>query len=539
MIKSINKIIGITLFLVIVFLTICPNFIKSYALASEDMSVVYYSHIQNIGWEKEDSKSNGQMSGTEGKSLRLEATKIKLKNAPNGVKIKYQAHVENIGWQNWVENGQVAGTENRSLRLEAIKIKLEGTKKYKIQYRVHIQQVGWQEWKEDGMVAGTENRSLRVEAIEIRIVPIKNISVEYNSHIAMLGWEKDYSKRDGQMSGTEGKSLGIEAVQMRLKGVDSNANIQYQAHVQNLGWQEWTNEEKMAGTTNRSLNVEAIKIKLNNMPDYSIKYRVHIQKIGWQEWKVDGQLAGTTARGLRIEAIEIKIVDKIEEVTKKGIDVSTYQGTIDWKKVKEDGVDFAMIRAGIRGYGVSSDGIQGKLVQDARYVENMKGAINNGIEVGVYFFTQAINEKEAIEEANFVLGLVKNYKITYPIAIDTELSTHPTGNGRADNLSVEQRTKVIKAFCETIEEAGYEPMIYANKWWLKDNLDMSKLSNYSIWLAHYTGATQDDPFAKPSDYTGKYIMWQYTDKGTVDGIIGNVDMNVGYKEIKKEIQIIY
>ena len=537
--KKVNKFISISVLFIFIFLSIYSNTTKSYAITSEDMSVAYYSHIQNKGWEKEYSKINGQISGTEGQSLRLEAIKINLKNAPSGVKIKYQAHIQDIGWQSWRENGQTSGTEDKSLRLEAIKIKLEGTKKYKVQYRVHIQNIGWQEWKEDGQIAGTENRSLRVEAIQIRIVPINNITVQYSSHIAKLDWENEFSKSNGQLSGTTGKSLGIEAIKMRLKGVESDANIQYQAHVQTIGWQNWTNEEAIAGTTGKSLNIEAIKIKLNNMPNYSVKYRVHIQNIGWQEWKADGQVAGTTGRGLRIEAIEIKIVDKIENVTKKGIDVSTYQGTIDWKKVKENGVDFAMVRAGIRGYGISSDGIDGKLVQDARYTENMNGAISNNIEVGVYFFTQAINEKEAIEEANFVLDLVKNYKITYPIAIDTELSSHPTGNGRADKLTKEQRTKVVKAFCETIEKAGYEPMIYANKWWLKDNLDMSQLSDYSIWLAHYTGATQDDPFAKPSDYEGKYIMWQYTDEGTVDGIIGNVDMNVGYKLANKEIQIIY
>ena len=156
MIKIIKKIVCIVIFLTILILTSCPDFIKSYATTSEDVSLVYYSHIQNIGWEKEYSKKDGQLSGTEGKSLRLEAMKINLKNAPSGVKIKYQAHVENIGWQGWKENGQTSGTEGKNLRLEAIKINLEGSKKYKIQYRVHIQNIGWQEWKEDGQTAGTE-----------------------------------------------------------------------------------------------------------------------------------------------------------------------------------------------------------------------------------------------------------------------------------------------------------------------------------------------------------------------------------------------
>jgi len=122
--------------------------------------------------------------------------------------------------------------------------------------------------------------------------------------------------------------------------------------------------------------------------------------------------------------------------------------------------------------------------------------------------------------------LVKGYKLTYPIAIDTEDISG--AEGRADNLSKEQRTKVVVAFCKRIKEAGYEPMIYANKWWLSQALDISQLSNYSIWLAHYTGATQDDPLAKPSDFKGKYVMWQYTDKGIINGITGNTDLNIKY-----------
>ena len=178
-----------------------------------------------------------------------------------------------------------------------------------------------------------------------------------------------------------------------------------------------------------------------------------------------------------------------------------------------------MIRAGFRGYGAA-----GTLVTDTNFYTNINGALNNGIDVGVYFFSQAITEKEAIEEANYVLNLIRGYRITYPIAIDTEDIDY--AQGRADNLSRLQRTNIVKAFCERIKQAGYEPMIYANKWWLIEQLDMSKLSNYAVWLAHYTGATQDNPFAKPSDYTGKYVMWQYTDRATVNGITGNVDANV-------------
>lgn len=215
--------------------------------------------------------------------------------------------------------------------------------------------------------------------------------------------------------------------------------------------------------------------------------------------------------------VKVKInVTQIKSNRLNGIDVSLYQGNIDWAKVKKSGIDFAMIRLGYRGYGES-----GSLVEDSMFLKNIKGASSNNIDIGVYFYTQAITETEAKEEAKFVLNTINKYnaKIKYPITIDTEMS--PVGTGRADNLSVSKRTLIIKAFCNTIDNAGYVPMIYANKYWLNNNLDMSQLSKYDVWLAHYTTST---------DYKGKYTMWQYTDKGVVSGITGNVDKSYCYKE---------
>lgn len=208
-----------------------------------------------------------------------------------------------------------------------------------------------------------------------------------------------------------------------------------------------------------------------------------------------------------------------------GIDVSKHNGTIDWSKVKESGVDFAMIRVGNRGYGQP-----GKLVADPKFVANMNGAISNGIGVGVYFFSQAISVDEAIEEADMAVRLIRENgfadKITYPIVIDTEKIDNAVG--RADGLSREARTIIVQLFCERIKQYGYTPMIYANKYWLTSQLDMNKLSMYDIWLAHYTNT--NNPIENPSDYTGKYEMWQYTKSGTINGISGNVDLDIGYKK---------
>ena len=191
-----------------------------------------------------------------------------------------------------------------------------------------------------------------------------------------------------------------------------------------------------------------------------------------------------------------------------GIDVSTWNGNIDWNKVKNSGVSYVIIRTGFRG------STQGSLVEDNKFRQNIQGATNAGLKVGVYFFSQAINEVEAVEEASMVLSQVKGYKLTYPVFIDVE----PSG-GRADGLSSGDRTKVINAFCQTIQNGGLRAGVYANKTWLSQKMNVSALSGYKIWLAQYNSKVT---------YTGRYDMWQYSEKGKVAGISGNVDMNLSY-----------
>lgn len=197
--------------------------------------------------------------------------------------------------------------------------------------------------------------------------------------------------------------------------------------------------------------------------------------------------------------------------TKAGIDVSKWNGDIDWDKAKNAGVEFAIVRAGYRG------SVTGSLVQDIYFDANMKGAAVSGVPVGVYFFTQATNEVEAVEEASAVLSWVREYEITYPIFIDTEGAG---GNGRADGLDIDTRTLVCEAFCRTIENAGYQAGIYASRNWYNNNLHTQRLENYYIWLAEYRSVPL---------YQGYYRMWQYSSKGRIDGINGNVDMNIMYE----------
>ena len=191
-----------------------------------------------------------------------------------------------------------------------------------------------------------------------------------------------------------------------------------------------------------------------------------------------------------------------------GIDVSKWNGNIDWNAVSNSGISYVIIRCGYRGSS------QGKLIEDPKFLANIKGATAAGLKVGVYFFTQAVDEVEAVEEASMVLEQIKGYKISYPIFLDVE----PSG-GRADSIDRDTRTAVCKAFCETIQDAGYTAGIYANKTWLTGKLNAGELNAYKIWLAQYS--------ATPT-YTGKYDIWQYKSNGSVSGIKGNVDMNQSY-----------
>lgn len=193
-----------------------------------------------------------------------------------------------------------------------------------------------------------------------------------------------------------------------------------------------------------------------------------------------------------------------------GIDVSKYQPSINWQSVKASGVNFVIIRCGYRG---SSTGV---LIEDPLFKSHIKGAKAAGLKVGVYFFTTAISEAEAVEEASMCAYLCQGYGIDYPVFIDCESSSRPGYNG----ISASQRTEIIKAFCNTIKSAGYTPGVYANKTWLSSYMNPGSLGGARIWLAQYN--------SEGPTYSGHYDLWQYTSKGKVDGISGYVDMNQSY-----------
>lgn len=197
----------------------------------------------------------------------------------------------------------------------------------------------------------------------------------------------------------------------------------------------------------------------------------------------------------------------------KGIDVSTFQTSVDWDKIKAQGFKFAIIRCGFRG------ATTGKLTEDNRFLTHIKGAKKAGLDVGVYFFTEAINAAEGKEEADYAVQLVKKsgIKLDYPIVVDTE-NVSNIGRANSNKLSKAKRTAAIKAFCEQVEKLGYEPMIYASTAWLNNQLNMKQLP-YNVWVAQYY---------KKCEYTGDYQMWQYTSSEKVQGVTGTASVDANY-----------
>ncbi len=199
-----------------------------------------------------------------------------------------------------------------------------------------------------------------------------------------------------------------------------------------------------------------------------------------------------------------------EAYAKKGIDVSTFQGDIDWERVKNDGIEYAIIRLGFRGYE------SGKIVLDSKYEENIEGSLAAGLDTGVYFFTEALTEKEAVEEADFVIENLEGHKINMPVVIDVEESADPN-NTRTKALTAEQRTKNVIAFCNRIKDAGYEVMIYGNLKSFMLMMDIEELEGYDKWFAYYR---------YPFHFPYKVKMWQYASWEKIDGIKGGVDVNL-------------
>lgn len=331
----------------------------------ERYEIVYQAYIHGIGWQ--DWVTAGEPAGTTGKSLQVEALRIKVNereietfeveeekpNEDNAVDnaqseispnrenqgevqrtvssgIKYRVHIKNIGWQEWKKDGEIAGLEGGNLQIEAVQIKLTGEIKETktIYYNTHVANFGWLGNAKEGEISGTESMMKRVEAFRIWMIP-KNSPIEENG----AGYYKGYTNKQliyaghvqdignisavsgGKVLGTTGRAKRMEAIKIQIDTSDRNGikgGIEYQTHVQNIGWQGWKKNGALAGTTGQSKRLEAIKINLTGELGkyYDIYYRTHIESYGWLGWAKNGQAAGSEGMALRMEAIQICLVIK-------------------------------------------------------------------------------------------------------------------------------------------------------------------------------------------------------------------------------------
>jgi uncharacterized protein YjdB len=294
------------------------------------------------------------MAGTSGRSLRLEGLMVNLTNNTGYAGgISYSTHIQSIGWQAPVNvsttglstaeiKGGLSGTSGQSLRLEALTMQVTGVlaNHYDIYYRVHAENVGWMSWAKNGETAGTAGMSLRLEALQVVMVPKGNpapannyggittpagtpriidttalrSSLGYTStvHIESIG-DQSYSTANGAtILGTSGRSLRLEAIRLSLRNAPHPGSINYQTHIQNIGWQAVIASPGISGTSGQSLRLEALRITLTGemANHYDIYYRTHIQNIGWTGWAKNGQSCGSSGYSYRMEAIQIVILPK-------------------------------------------------------------------------------------------------------------------------------------------------------------------------------------------------------------------------------------
>lgn len=292
--------------------------------AIQSPGLSYSAHVQSIGWQ--NSVGDGQLAGTQGQALRVEALRLNLDHPQLG--IRYRSRVEGSDdWSGWAQDGMETGTTGQGRHLEAFQIELTGemANYFDVYYRVHAQSLGWLGWARRGQSAGTEGYNFRIEAVEVRVVPRMNNSmnhtndsyipfrtptINYSSHVQSQGWMPQVS--NGATAGTSGQRLRMESMRISLSNQSLSGGIEYRSHVQGEGWQTWRRDGEITGTTQQSKRLEAIEIRLYGQiaNHFDVYYRTHIESFGWLGWVNNGLPAGSEGFGRRMEAIQIELVPK-------------------------------------------------------------------------------------------------------------------------------------------------------------------------------------------------------------------------------------
>ena len=461
-------------------------------------SVTYQTYISG-GWQpavadKATSGLAGQGKKTEGLRVSLKAGAQSLGNSS----VKYRTYLQTYGWQNWVSNGASSAKAGSGKRMEAIEISLTGdiSSQYDIYYRSYVTGYGWLGWACNGATSGTTDYAKPIEAVQAVLVK-KGGAAPGSTNNAYLKPEVT-GPFEISFSPSGASNFG------GLVSIEPDHDVILVASAKGG-----------AGGYQYRYRAELIGGSIQTLKDYSgsSSYTWRPNTPGRSKMYVDVKDSTGTVKTAMFQM----------SVGLSGIDVSEHQGTIDWKKVKAAGIDYAMIRAGFGWEEIDDQ-------TDASLVQNVTGAKQAGLPFGLYHYSYADTVEEAKKEAEFLLDILEANNIapsdlSYPIAFDIE---------EPDRLNVSQRrvnTDMVNAFCEIIRDAGYLPMVYASKTVIQDYLYYDEISANNIWMAAWTSTPNDTEIF---DNCFPVDMWQYSESGTVDGINGRVDLNICYTTVFRD-----
>ena len=492
--------------------------------------------------------------------------------------IKYRVYVQNKGWTDWKVSGQKAGTTGK--RIEGVRIELTGelAKHYTVVYSAYMQTYkGKQSWVSDGATAATPGEGKRVQKIQIKILPRERFgeqpNVVYRMYRTKYKWSKKWN-RNGEVSGvTSGSNLNHEALQMTVIGSRYTGNIEYRAKGAGYSWMNWTTKNSTTGKPGKRMEEIMIRLTGELSEKFDIYYRTCVKSKGWLGWAKNGEKSGTEKYDLCIAALQCVIVPKdsgepgdvngvkskytstylvngnpvmkfadfkADHKTSKtmvGIDVSKYQGDINFKKAKAAGVEFVILRCYVRNnyYDKTKKKYVWCNAPDTKFEQYYKDAKAAGLKVGLYFFTCDYTEENM---RKYTQDMIKKCKldekqIDFPIAFDWENFDYYKRAHKSQKWTTKEMNKhidsdlnkMVAVFEEEVEKAGYSASIYGSKsrlegTWSPSIKNMKAGKNHlSIWMAHWVSK---------SSYKGDYYMWQVNSHGRVPGISGDVDLDVAY-----------
>ena len=524
---------------------------------SSQYDIYYRSYVTGYGWL--DWACNGQSAGSAGYAKRIEAIQIVLvkkggaapgstatpyKEAPPSV--TYQTYISG-GWQPTVADKATSGLAGQGKKTEGLRVSLKAGAQSlgnsSVKYRTYLQTYGWQSWVSNGASSAKAGSGKRMEAIEISLTGdiSSQYDIYYRSYVTGYGWLGWAC--NGATSGTTDYAKPIEAVQAVLvkkggaaPGSTNNAYLKPEV----TGPFEISFSPSGASNFGGLVSIEPdhdvilVASAKGGAGGYQYRYRAELIGGSIQTLKDYSGSSSYTWRPNTPGRYKMYVDVKDSTGTVKtamfqmsvglsGIDVSEHQGTIDWKKVKAAGIDYAMIRAGFGWEEIDDQ-------TDASLVQNVTGAKQAGLPFGLYHYSYADTVEEAKKEAEFLLDILEANNIapsdlSYPIAFDIE---------EPDRLNVSQRrvnTDMVNAFCEIIRDAGYLPMVYASKTVIQDYLYYDEISANNIWMAAWTSTPNDTEIF---DNCFPVDMWQYSESGTVDGINGRVDLNICYTTVFRD-----